>query len=196
MYLYVVAVVKDLLVANAGPLSLASFGCRWQGREERGEPPQQWGLGLFAPCYHLGFDVLFWMRKKTQVFPSVKNIQISLLTAQQRQVQDNGLQRQRFFSSPVTGTNHPCCSWRGEVLTGCLCSQKSNAHTMHPSRCTAAELPPDEIYTIYPKRQWSSPLGTWDLRPDFQQESAAPIALKCWDAITMPASYPYKIYHS
>lgn len=110
MYLYVVAVVKDLLVGNAGPLSRASFGCRLQGRKERGEPPQQWDLGLFALCYHLGFDVLFWMRKKAQVFQSVKNIQVSLLTAQQRQAQDSGLRRQRFFSSPVTGTNDPCCS--------------------------------------------------------------------------------------
>lgn len=70
VYLYVVAVVKHLLVANAGPLSFASFGCRLQGREERGEPPQQWGL--FALCDHLGFDVLFWRRKKTQVLQSVK----------------------------------------------------------------------------------------------------------------------------
>lgn len=53
-----VAVVQDLLVASAGPLLRASFGCRLQGREERGEPPQQWGLGLFALCYRLGFDVL------------------------------------------------------------------------------------------------------------------------------------------
>lgn len=73
--LCVVAVVQDLLVASAGPLSRASFGCRLQGREEREEPPQQWGLGLFALCYHLGFDVLFWMREKTRVFQSVKNIQ-------------------------------------------------------------------------------------------------------------------------
>lgn len=38
--LCVIAVVKDLLVASAGPLSLASFDCRLQGREEREEPPQ------------------------------------------------------------------------------------------------------------------------------------------------------------
>lgn len=82
VYLYVAAVVKHLLVANAGPLSFASFGCKSQGREERGEPPQQWGLS--ALCYHLGFDVLFWRRKKTQVFQSVKNIRISLLTAKNR----------------------------------------------------------------------------------------------------------------
>lgn len=61
----VIAVVKDLLVGSAGPLSLASFDCRLQGMEEMGEPPQRWGLGLFALCYHLGFDVLFWRRKKT-----------------------------------------------------------------------------------------------------------------------------------
>lgn len=63
-----IARTEDLLVASAGPLSLASFDCRSQGREERGEPPQRWGLGLFALCYQLGFDVLFWRRKKTWVF--------------------------------------------------------------------------------------------------------------------------------
>jgi len=59
-----VAQEKDLLVESAGPLSLASFDCRLQGREERGEPPQRWALGLFALCYQLGFDVLFWRRIK------------------------------------------------------------------------------------------------------------------------------------
>lgn len=38
--LCVIAEVKDLLVASAGPLSLASFDCRLRGREEKGEPPQ------------------------------------------------------------------------------------------------------------------------------------------------------------
>lgn len=133
--------------------------------------------------------------KEDTSLSSAKNIQISLLTAQQRQVQDSGLQRQRFFSSPVTGTNDPCCSWRGEALTGCLCAQKRNAHTTQPSICAAAELSPNEIYTIYPKRQRSYLLGTWDTRSDFEQEPAAAIALKYWDAITEPAFYPYKINH-
>lgn len=119
---------------------------------------------------------------------------MSLFTAQQRQVQDSGLQRQRFSSSPVTGANDPCCNWR-EALTGHPCAPKSNAHTTHPSICTEAKLSPDEIYTIYPKRQRSYLLGTWDPRPDFQQEPAAPIALKYWGAVT-PAFCPYKINHS
>lgn len=55
---------RDLLIGSAGPLSLASSESRLQGREERGEPPQRWALGLFALCYHLGFDVLFWRRIK------------------------------------------------------------------------------------------------------------------------------------
>lgn len=38
--LCVIAEVRDLLVASAGPLSLASFDCGLRGREETGEPPQ------------------------------------------------------------------------------------------------------------------------------------------------------------
>lgn len=201
-YLYVVAVMKDLLVANAGPLSFASFGCRLQGREERGEPPQQWGLS--ALCCHLGFGVLFWIRKKTQVFQSVKNIQISLLTAQQREVQDRGLQRQRLFSSSVVpNVLYSVPQWykwsllqlkgRSTYWTP-VCPEEQCPY--NPSICAAAELSPNGIYTIYPNRQWSYLLGTWHPRPDFQQEPAAPIALKYWDAITMPAFYPYKIYRS
>lgn len=75
---------RDLLIGSAGPLSLASSESRLQEREERGEPPQRWALGLFALCYHLGFDVLFWRRiKRMWVFQSIKNIEKSLLVVQQ-----------------------------------------------------------------------------------------------------------------